>query len=98
MGLAGNRARPDDLSTHGCEQVDSVLKDNEGHQSGEAVYNRVFDPMTPVAKLQQAFNDHNVESMAENVMDDIKWLSIVGDSLVIEASDRGASKRECRVL
>jgi len=54
--------------------------------------------MTPVAKLQQAFNDHNVESMAENVMDDIKWLSIVGDSLVIEASDRGASKRECRVL
>ncbi|TDI93389.1 MAG: hypothetical protein E2O77_03010 [Caldithrix sp.] len=48
--------------------------------------------MTPVAKLQQAFNDHDVESMAENVMDDIKWLSIVGDSLVIEASDRGALK------
>lgn len=92
MGLAGNRARPDDLSTHGCEQVDFVLKDNEGHQFGEAVYNRVFDPMSPVAKLQQAFNDHDVESMAESVMDDIKRLSIVGDSLVIEASDRGALK------
>ena len=52
----------------------------------------VFDPMTPVAKLQQAFNDHDVESMAENLMDDIKWLSIVGDSLVIEASDRGVLK------
>jgi len=71
---------------------DFFLKDNEWHQFGEVVYNRVFDPMTPVVKLQQAFNDHDVESMAENVMDDIKWLSIGGDSLVIKASDRGALK------
>lgn len=35
---------------------------------------------------------NDVESMAENVMDNIKWLSIVGDSLVIKASDRGALK------
>jgi len=71
---------------------DFVLKDNEWHQFSEAVYNRVFDPMTTVAKLQQAFNDHDIESMAENVIDDMKWLSIVGDSLVIEASRRETLK------
>ncbi len=80
------------IDRHRFKVSDFVQRNNEWQQFGEAVYNRVSDQMSTISKLQKAFNEHDVNAMAANVTNDIKWLSIVGDSLVIEASGREALK------
>ena len=41
-----------------------------------------------VARFVEAYNNHDVEQMLENCSDDVRWLTVAGDAIAVEADGK----------
>ncbi|MCG8604683.1 nuclear transport factor 2 family protein [bacterium] len=81
------------ISDDRVEVVDFVFKNNAWSPFGQADYVKDADALAIVMKQEEAFNTHDIDAMVANITEDLMWLSVTNDSVIVKAAGRTALRK-----